>query len=421
MEQITELMNNNSIKVIDEYKTEPYTYESDSNEAISDNGIWNDASDCDTEYASREESDTIFPKSLETVGYNIREFNLDKMVSNPAIVMIAKRGSGKSFIVRDLMHHYRDIPCGAVIAPTDRMNSFYRYFFPDLYIHYNMDNGIIDNVLKRQTLLCRKSKHDDETVTDRNAVLVMDDFLETQKGWLKNKSITEVLMNGRHYGLTYLLTMQTPLGITPDLRLNFDYIFLLKEDSVINKKKLWDNYASMFPTFAAFEKVFDKCTEDYGAMVIDNRKPSNDITEKVFWYKAQDRKFTFGSVDFLLYHKNFYESDYQICNLSKPSSKKYIAPDNEYLYDYLVNTDKLNKAKTMNYLLTDNSDCETTDAKSYIGGRRIKSSKTNDQDDKELLQFEYNDDDYRLYANITNLNNIKLIKTLCNHLENLRN
>ena len=56
-----------------------------------------------------------------------------------------------------------------------------------------------------------------------------------KRGQKKDEKIMEILMNGRHYELTYILTMQTPLGITPDLRLNFDYVFLLKEDSTINK------------------------------------------------------------------------------------------------------------------------------------------------------------------------------------------
>lgn len=59
----------------------------------------------------------------------IRQFKLSDMVKNPAIIMIAKRGSGKSWVVRAIMHHFRSIPCGIIIAPTDRMNPFYNIFF----------------------------------------------------------------------------------------------------------------------------------------------------------------------------------------------------------------------------------------------------------------------------------------------------
>ncbi len=142
---------------------------------------------------------------------------------------------------------------------------------------------------------------------DPSSILIMDDCLSKKKSWAKDENILEILMIGRHYRLTYILTMQTPLGISPELRLNFDYVFLLKEDSTINKKKLWDNYASMFPTIATFEKVFAKCTENYCSMVIDNRKPADNIQEKVFWFKAKDRKFSFGSKKFREVHKKYYD------------------------------------------------------------------------------------------------------------------
>lgn len=241
--------------------------------------------------------------------FQILEFDLTKMVIDPSIVMIAKRGSGKSFITRDIIYHYRHIPGGVVIAPTDRMNSFYKYFFPDLYIHYDIKETILKKILIRQSMMIEKekAKKKEGKRVDPSGILIMDDCLARKKSWAKDENITEILMNGRHYRLTYILTMQTPLGITPDLRLNFDYVFLLKEDSTINKKKLYDNYASMFPSMAAFEKVFGRCTEDYRSMVIDNRKPSDNIQDKVFWFKAQDRKFSFGSKTFKDLHKKYYD------------------------------------------------------------------------------------------------------------------
>lgn len=241
--------------------------------------------------------------------FQILEFDLRRMVPNPSIVMIAKRGSGKSYITRDIIYHYRHIPGGVVISPTDRMSSFFKFFFPDLYIHYDIKETILKKILVRQSIMIDKAKKKKRQgrKVDPSAILIMDDCLSQKKSWAKDQSIIEILMNGRHYHLTYILTMQTPLGITPDLRLNFDYIFLLKEDSTINKKKLWDNYASMFPSLAAFEKVFAKCTEDYRSMVIDNRKPSDNIQEKVYWFKAKDRKFSFGSRTFKELHKKYYD------------------------------------------------------------------------------------------------------------------
>ena len=61
--------------------------------------------------------------------------------------MIAKRGSGKSWVCRALLNHFSDIPVGIIIAPTDRMNGFYETFFPDTYIYYDFESSLIASIL----------------------------------------------------------------------------------------------------------------------------------------------------------------------------------------------------------------------------------------------------------------------------------
>jgi hypothetical protein len=59
-------------------------------------------------------------------------------------------------------------------------------------------------------------------------------------------------MNGRHYKLLFLVTMQYPLGIPPSLRCNVDYIFILRENIVKNRAKILEHYAGMFPDINVF-------------------------------------------------------------------------------------------------------------------------------------------------------------------------
>ena len=66
----------------------------------------------------------------------IKKFCLDTMAQHASICMIAKRGSGKSWVCRDILQHFSDVPGGVIIAPTDEMNCFYGKFYPDLFIHY---------------------------------------------------------------------------------------------------------------------------------------------------------------------------------------------------------------------------------------------------------------------------------------------
>jgi hypothetical protein len=53
----------------------------------------------------------------------------------PVIVLIGRRDTGKSFLVKDLLYHHQDIPVGLVISGTEIVNNFYSQIVPKLFIH----------------------------------------------------------------------------------------------------------------------------------------------------------------------------------------------------------------------------------------------------------------------------------------------
>jgi hypothetical protein len=246
----------------------------------------------------------------------IKEFKLESMCENPAIVMIAKRASGKSWVCRAILKHFKDIPVGIIIAPTEKMANppFYSDFFPDSYIHYEYRSDIIEKLLYRQDKMIEKQVDKEKLgkKIDPRGFILMDDCLSTKGTWMKDQPVMELLFNGRHYRLMYLLTMQFPLGITPELRCNFDYIFLLAEDFYSNLKRLYDHYAGMFPTFDAFRAVFKVLTDDYGSMVIVNRGARANFLEKVYWFKASNEKVgMIGCKQFIKYHERNYDAEWK--------------------------------------------------------------------------------------------------------------
>jgi len=243
----------------------------------------------------------------------IKEFKLDSMCENPAIVMIAKRASGKSWVCRSILKHFRHIPVGLIIAPTEKMANppFYSDFFPDAYIHYEYRSDIIEKLLFRQDIMIEKKmdrEQQGKKPIDPRGFILMDDCLSKKGSWMKDQPIMELLFNGRHYQLMYMLTMQFPLGITPELRCNFDYIFLLKEDFYSNLKRLYDHYAGMFPTFDSFRLVFKELTANFGSMVIVNRGACDSFLDKIFWYRAQnDSVGMIGCNQFVEHHNENYD------------------------------------------------------------------------------------------------------------------
>jgi hypothetical protein len=251
----------------------------------------------------------------------INPFSLSQFVAHPAIVMIAKRGSGKSWVVRAILDYFKDIPVGLVISPTDRMSCFYGDFFSDTYIFYDYDTEIIQKVLNRQKMIIDKNKQRlkiGKKQIDTRSFVVMDDCLGQRGAWIKDKPIQELLFNGRHYHVMYILTMQFPLGITPQLRANFDYVFLLADDTVSNLKRIYDHYAGIFPTFDSFKQVFSQLTADFGSMVLVNRGVRSSFLQKVYYYVAPDLSHLklddakIGCAQFRNYHKQNYNNNWRI-------------------------------------------------------------------------------------------------------------
>lgn len=233
--------------------------------------------------------------------FDMRRFNMDVIKSrceidsrkSPMIVVIGKKDTGKSFLVRDILantQHY--FPVGTVISATELMNEFFQHMVPSKLIHDKYRPEIVQNAIKRQYNIKAARNNDKKarggnSSIDPRAFLILDDCLY-DNSWIQQESTRYVFMNGRHIDMMTIITMQYPLGITPNLRTNVDFIFILRETITKNRRIIYENYAGMFPTFDMFCQFMDQCTEDYNCIVICNGIQSNKLEDQVFWYRASD-------------------------------------------------------------------------------------------------------------------------------------
>jgi hypothetical protein len=222
--------------------------------------------------------------------------------SGPVIVLIGRRDTGKSFLVKDLLYHQQDIPIGTVISGTEAGNGYYSKMVPKLFIHDEYNTAIIENILKRQKMVIKQIKKENEAYgrsnIDGRAFVILDDCLY-DNSWARDKLMRLLFMNGRHWKIMLVITMQYPLGVPPNLRTNIDYTFILREPYINNRKRIYENFAGMFPTFESFCQVMDQCTENYECLVVSNNAKSNKLDDQIFWYKAEPhRDFKLGAKEF---------------------------------------------------------------------------------------------------------------------------
>jgi Poxvirus A32 protein len=261
----------------------------------------------------------------------IKKLQLSKMPDSPTIIIIAKRRSGKSWVCRDLLRHFKKIPVGIIIAKSEykQEKPFYAEFCPDSYIHYEYKSKTIENLMLRQEQMIQKQKDKAKQgkIIDPRAFLLMDDCLSDKGVWAKDQLFYELMYNGRHYKILFILTMQAPLGIKPELRSNFDYFMLLATDIQSDLKKLYEHYAGMFKKLKTFIDVFKQLTKDHGVMIIANCDADADFSDKILWYKASDKPLDkkIGCRQFVDYHLNNYDSKWNLKNgiLSKLQNHEY--------------------------------------------------------------------------------------------------
>jgi hypothetical protein len=252
--------------------------------------------------------------TLELKKFDMRniKFNPDEN-NGPVVVLIGRRDTGKSYLVRDLIFYHQDIPIGTVISGTEAGNGFYGTHVPKLFIHDEYNTAIIENVLKRQKQVLKQVKKEmasyKKTNIDPRAFVILDDCLYDAT-WTKDKMMRLLFMNGRHWKIMLIITMQYPLGIPPNLRTNIDYVFILREPYLSNRKRIYENYAGMFPTFESFCQVMDQCTENYECLVVNNNAKSNKLQDQIFWYKAEPHgDFKLGSKEFWEISKDLNSDD----------------------------------------------------------------------------------------------------------------
>jgi hypothetical protein len=209
----------------------------------------------------------------------LRKFDPSK-ASLDKIAIFGKAASGKTTLIRDLMFHLKDVPRAVIVSPTEPASRNYAGVIPDRFIHDEYDPDLISRFCRFQSSIAR-----DPPSTDKRSLVVLDNCLH-ESGQFANEHLRYILFAGRSLRAHLIVSMSYPLAISPSLRNQFGYVFLLREPNIANQRRLYEMYGHMFPTFDMFSQVLAVCTEDHGCLVIDQTTRSTKLEDQVFWYRA---------------------------------------------------------------------------------------------------------------------------------------
>ena len=139
-------------------------------------------------------------QNLELKKFDMKDIKFDPgQTHGPVVVLIGRRDTGKSFLVRDLLYYHQDIPIGTVISGTEAGNGFYAKMVPKLFIHDEYNTVIIEKILKRQKLVLKQVKKEIEAYgrsnIDARTFVILDDCLY-DNSWAREKIMRLLFMNG---------------------------------------------------------------------------------------------------------------------------------------------------------------------------------------------------------------------------------
>ncbi len=199
----------------------------------------------------------------------------------PTIVIIGRRATGKTYLIKDLLSNFQTIPVATVVTGADRAT--YSQFIPSVFIYNTYDQEITKRVLLRQEKCLEQAKPDQDSRT----MVVFDDCFLNNK-WSKDKHMRNLFLNARHMKAMPIFSMQYPLDLPPMFRTNIDYTFIFGETEKTCLNKIYQIYGSIFPSFIAFCAVLEQVSENHGCLVIHNSSQSHKLEDIVFWYQVTE-------------------------------------------------------------------------------------------------------------------------------------
>lgn len=238
----------------------------------------------------------------------IRKWDPTTLKPDAIVLLLGKRGTGKSTLMRNLMYHVRDkLDFCLAMSPTEEATESLGSFLPPTMIYNDFRPDKVNQLLNTQRQQWKRGH-------GSKVGLIMDDCMY-DKGIFRGetgKIFRNLFMNGRHRRVFFLNCVQYCMDMTPDLRSQVDYVFQLRDNIQSSRKKTWEQFFGFFPTFEQFSKTMSVCTENYECLVYDSKaSKSNNIEDSIFWYKADTNlpSFTIGQQIYHTLNDKYYSKE----------------------------------------------------------------------------------------------------------------
>jgi len=190
-----------------------------------------------------------------------------------SLLFIGASGKGKSTIMKKLLYTLRDkfyAVCG-MAGNKDVVKDMSKMLHPSM-ITLGFSPERLRTMMKRGELLMQlQEEQGDEP---RPLLVILDDIAALNKAFLKDKTLAEIIGQGRHKGVCVWVLCQHWRQTPSDVR-GYSDIILCADDSSANRKALLERFGIGGLDMKQFNTLMNVATQNFGALVARNRASGN--------------------------------------------------------------------------------------------------------------------------------------------------
>lgn len=204
---------------------------------------------------------------------------------NSSVVVFCKTKDVKSCIIKDIINRLQTRRKFNTSLCFSSSKDQYKDVQPKFVVFERYDEKLVETFrLNHQVSIRNNGKWH----PNNNALFLVDECLDGEKIVKCKANLQIVKCASHHYEIFVLLAADCMTKIGPELRTSIDYVFVTKQIDFEEKKMIYIHYASFVPSFDIFCSILDSiCQSDDMVMVIDNSASSDNIQNRIFWFKIQ--------------------------------------------------------------------------------------------------------------------------------------
>jgi energy-coupling factor transporter ATP-binding protein EcfA2 len=223
-----------------------------------------------------------------------KKFKLSSIEPNSFIMVLGKRGSGKTSCMQHILWKKRgSIRVPMLYSKTAESTHVFDNMIPQLLQYKDLSPEKINEII----LYCADNANSDtfkkKFKNKKSETWFIGDDILADKKWMKDKTFRDMVYNGRNYNMTVMLAVQDGLGLASEYRDNVDYIFvtgIASRGKKVFYEQYWEDDWGNYDECMNIVNLVTTKESRGSVLVVDKKHQKKDskLTDSVFYLQLKN-------------------------------------------------------------------------------------------------------------------------------------